>query len=121
MKQLFTYLLSNAIKFRKPGQPPVIDISTAVVSHEDKSNHRLTNEVKHYKIIIRDSGIGFEQEYALKIFQIFQRLHGKAEYPGSGIGLAICKKIVENHNGVIYAESSPNDGAVFTVILPETQ
>ena len=121
MKQLFTNLLSNAIKFRKTGKPPVIDISTEIVSDEEISNHRLTHEVKHYKIVVRDAGIGFEQEYALKIFQIFQRLHGKAEYPGSGIGLAICKKIVENHNGVIYAESSPNAGAIFTIILPETQ
>jgi signal transduction histidine kinase len=121
MKQLFTNLLSNAIKFRKPGEPPFIDISSELISDREKSNHLLNNDLKYYKIIIRDSGIGFEQEYALKIFQIFQRLHGKAEYPGSGIGLAICKKIVENHNGIVYAESSPGEGAVFSVILPEIQ
>ena len=121
MKQLFTNLLSNAIKFRKPDQPPLIIISSEVASEKEKANFRFPIDKRYFKIVVRDSGIGFEKEYALKIFQIFQRLHGKAEYPGSGIGLAICKKIVENHHGVIYAESGPGEGAVFTVIIPETQ
>ena len=121
MKQLFSNLLTNAIKFRKPGQPPVIDISSKLASEQERSKHLLNGELKYYTIVVQDDGIGFEQEYALKIFQIFQRLHGKAEYPGSGIGLAICKKIVENHHGVIYAESNPGSGAVFSIILPETQ
>ena len=119
MKQLFTNLLSNAIKFRKPGSSPSIRVWSEEVSDKEKSDHLLKTDKKYYKVVVRDSGIGFEQEYSLKIFQIFQRLHGKAEYPGSGIGLAICKKIVENHNGVLYAESNPGEGAVFTVILPE--
>ena len=119
MKQLFTNLVSNAIKFRKPGSPPLIEVWSEEVSEKEKSERLLRGNKKYYKVAVRDSGIGFEQEYALKIFQIFQRLHGKAEYPGSGIGLAICKKIVENHNGVLYAESTPGEGAVFTAILPE--
>ena len=119
MKQLFTNLLSNAIKFRKPGASPFIQVWSENASEKEKSDHLLRTDKRYHKIVVRDSGIGFEQEYSLKIFQIFQRLHGKAEYPGSGIGLAICKKIVENHNGVLYAESNPGDGAVFTVILPE--
>ena len=81
----------------------------------------LPHEVVYYKIIVADQGIGFEQEYALRIFQIFQRLHGKAEYPGSGIGLAICKKIVDNHKGIIYAEGASGKGANFYIILPENQ
>lgn len=121
MKQLFTNLLSNAIKFRKPGESPVIDISSVVVSEKEKNERLLPHDRTYYKIIVSDSGIGFEQEYAFKIFQIFQRLHGKAEYPGSGIGLAICKKIVETHNGILYVDSEPGKGAVFSIILPENQ
>lgn len=119
MKQLFTNLLSNAIKFRKSGSPPSIQVWSEEVSEKEKHQHLLRVDQKYYKIVVSDSGIGFEQDYALKIFQIFQRLHGKAEYPGSGIGLSICKKIVENHHGVIYAEGKPGHGAVFTLILPE--
>ena len=73
------------------------------------------------KIQIKDNGIGFEPEYADKIFQIFQRLHGKVEYPGSGVGLAICKKIIERHGGVIYANGVPDQGSVFTIVLPQKQ
>ena len=68
-----------------------------------------------------DNGLGFEDEYSTRIFQVFQRLHGKSEYPGSGIGLAICKKILEYHHGVIFAENVPGVGARFVFILPEHQ
>jgi light-regulated signal transduction histidine kinase (bacteriophytochrome) len=121
MTQLFTNILANAIKFRKQTEAPLINVSCEKISNQEKANHFLANEKQYYKISISDSGIGFEQEYAVKIFQIFQRLHGKAEYPGSGIGLAICKKIVENHNGIIYAESVPGKGSTFSFILPENQ
>ena len=119
MKQLFTNLISNAIKFRKPDEPSTIKISSEKISDIEKNKHHLNTGKLYYKIIVSDTGIGFEQEYAFKIFQIFQRLHGKAEYPGSGIGLAICKKIVDNNNGLIYAESSPGKGAEFSIILPQ--
>jgi light-regulated signal transduction histidine kinase (bacteriophytochrome) len=121
MEQLFINLVGNAVKFHKPGAKVVIDITAEKLSPAETEKLNLDTEKKYYKIELRDNGIGFEQEYAERIFQIFQRLHGKVEYPGSGIGLAICKKIVENHGGVIYADGVPDNGTVFTVVLPETQ
>jgi len=121
MRQLFTNLFTNAIKFRSPNSRPQIDISSSEMSDEEKEMNHLRAGSKYHKITVRDYGIGFDQEFSTKIFQIFQRLHGKAEYPGSGIGLAICKKIVENHNGRILAESEQGKGANFIVILPESQ
>jgi light-regulated signal transduction histidine kinase (bacteriophytochrome) len=121
MRQLFTNLFTNAIKFKQTDGHPQIDIlSSELTSEEIEANH-LNQQKKYFKIVVRDHGIGFDQQYSMKIFQIFQRLHGKAEYPGSGIGLAICKKIVENHNGRIYAESETGKGAEFIAILPESQ
>lgn len=121
MNQLFNNLISNAIKFRKPEAAPVITISAEKTSKADKDRFHLPLEVNFHKIIIQDNGIGFEPEYQEKIFQIFQRLHGKTEYTGSGIGLAICKKIVDNHEGVIYAEGKLGHGAKFIMLLPEKQ
>jgi light-regulated signal transduction histidine kinase (bacteriophytochrome) len=121
MRQLFTNLFTNAIKFRKAGSKPRIEISSETLTEEEKENNQLRNNTEYYRITVKDYGIGFDQEFAMKIFQIFQRLHGKAEYPGSGIGLAICKKIVENHMGKIFAQSAPDEGAEFFIILPETQ
>jgi PAS domain S-box-containing protein len=121
MKQLFNNLLSNAIKFRKPAIAPVIKITSSKASKTEKEEHHLPVDKEFFKLQVSDNGIGFEEEYADRIFQIFQRLHGKAEYPGSGIGLAICKKIIDNHNGIMYAESKPDSGATFVVILPEKQ
>jgi PAS domain S-box-containing protein len=120
MRQLFNNLLSNALKFRKKDVDPVIRIQSTVLTDAEKAKQQLPLDKKFFKINFIDNGIGFEQEYAEKIFQIFQRLHGKAEYPGAGIGLAICKKIVDNHEGVIYAVSQ-SDGATFTIILPQKQ
>ncbi len=121
MKQLFNNLLGNAIKFRSEEKLPVITISSDKATRRDKEDQHLPTDKEFIKITIQDNGIGFEDEYAEKIFQIFQRLHGKSEYPGSGIGLAICKKIMDNHNGAIYAESTPGHGAVFHLLLPEKQ
>lgn len=121
MRQLFTNLLSNAIKFHKPDEAPYITIGCRMLSEEEKEEEHLRENTNYYEIIVKDRGIGFNQEFEHKIFQIFQRLHGKAEYPGSGIGLAICKKIAENHSGLLFARGEQGMGAAFFIILPESQ
>jgi PAS domain S-box-containing protein len=122
MSQLFANLISNALKFSKTGVPPVLTISAEKLSPAEASSH-LNLEVNkpYYLLQVRDNGIGFKQEHAGQIFNIFQRLHGKTEYSGTGIGLAMCKKIADNHGGTIYATSSTGNGATFTVILPIEQ
>jgi PAS domain S-box-containing protein len=121
MKQLFNNLLTNAIKFRRPGVLPRITIQSERLSNAEKDNLKLRNSNLYFKITVTDNGIGFEEAYTERIFQLFQRLHGKAEYPGSGMGLAICRKITDNHRGLITANSVPGQGSAFTIILPETQ
>ncbi|MCW3123596.1 MAG: hypothetical protein JWQ38_3088 [Flavipsychrobacter sp.] len=121
MKQLLTNLINNAIKFHKEDIIPEITITVGIATADDLSRSELTLNKAYYKIDIIDNGIGFEDEYANRIFQVFQRLHGKSEYPGSGIGLAICKKILEFHHGDIYAENIPEVGARFTFIIPHNQ
>lgn len=121
MKQLFSNILSNAIKFKKPDAAVRVDVQAAKLSKTEKHVLSLPASQTFFRIEVRDNGIGFDPEYSEKIFQIFQRLNGKSEYPGSGIGLAICKKITEKHNGLIFAKSQPDEGAIFTVILPEKQ
>lgn len=121
LKQLFENLLNNSLKFTRPDLKPEISVHCQPLSRTQREQLHLSADHKYYKIEFIDNGIGFESEYNEKIFQIFQRLHGKSDYPGSGIGLAICKKIAEQHNGLIYATSDPGKGSVFTLILPESQ
>jgi PAS domain S-box-containing protein len=121
MHQLFNNLLSNALKFSRKETQPEITITGSKLSFEETVRWPLLSKKEVYKIEVRDNGIGFEQSDALKIFQIFQRLHGKAEYEGTGIGLSICKRIVDMHNGIIYAEGRPEQGASFIILLPETR
>ncbi|MBL4823564.1 MAG: hypothetical protein JKX90_08635 [Colwellia sp.] len=106
--QVFLNLLSNGLKFSKANQAPIITISSQQV---------LKKSIKYWQINIQDNGIGFEQEYADKIFEVFQRLHGRSQYQGTGIGLAICKKIVEKHNGMVYVESELGKGACFILLF----
>jgi PAS domain S-box-containing protein len=121
IQQVFQNLITNALKFRKPDVRPEIQISSAVISGEnvntfnsgEKSKYELYNMIQ-----VSDNGIGFEQDHAEKIFKMFQRLHGKAEYDGTGIGLAIVRKVVENHHGFITAEGKPGEGATFKIFLP---
>jgi signal transduction histidine kinase len=115
MEQLFTNLIGNAIKYAKTGVAPRITISSRLLAANDPAN-KLKEEA--WEIEFADNGIGFDEKYIGKIFQIFQRLHNKEEYSGTGIGLAICKKIAENHHGVILAKSSPGNGAIFSVVFP---
>jgi signal transduction histidine kinase len=117
-RQLFQNLLSNSLKFVIPEIQPHINIRYSVLNDNEVPLYQLAQAGQYHKIEIADNGIGFENEYAGKIFAIFQRLHGRSEYEGSGIGLAICKKIVEHHGGVIYANGIPGKGAIFTLILP---
>ena len=117
-QQLMENVIGNAIKYRKAGVPPVISITCDLVSGQDFISEGGIPEVEYNRISVKDNGIGFNQVYAHKIFEIFQRLHGKNEYSGTGIGLAICKKIVENHKGIITANSVEGEGATFHIFLP---
>ena len=121
LAQLFTNIIGNAIKFRKENGSPLIRVTAEKANADELVTHDLPANTAYHKISIADNGIGFEPEYAEKIFQIFQRLHGKSEYPGSGIGLAICKRIADNHKGAIYAESKEGEGAIFVILLPAQQ
>lgn len=118
IQQLFINLLSNSLKYSRDGIPPKIEITHQEVYTNDVDILKKSLFKYHHKISFIDNGIGFEQVYGKKIFDLFNRLHGKSEYSGTGIGLAICKKIVDNHNGVIVAEGKPNLGATFTIYLP---
>ena len=120
MHQLFYNLISNALKFRKNSIAPVIKITAEKIT---KNNKRFAASIlvnsDYYKITVSDNGIGFDQKYANEIFVVFKRLHSYHEFKGTGVGLSICKKIVENHNGFIMAESKIDDGANFIIGLPE--
>jgi signal transduction histidine kinase len=118
MRQLFQNLISNSIKFASPEEYPSIRIWSEHITDLDNSNGSALVPPAH-KIMIRDNGIGFEQKFAEDIFVVFKRLHSYHQIEGTGIGLSICKKIVEKHNGEIKAESSPGKGSTFTISLPE--
>lgn len=120
MHQLFQNLISNALKFSRD-QPPLITIQNCPVNSAMRETFNLAGSVPYVMIKVTDNGIGFNMKYADKIFGMFQRLNNKGDYPGTGIGLAICRRIVENHQGVIFADSQPNQGASFTILLPVEQ
>lgn len=107
MRQVFQNLLGNALKFKRSDLPPVVNVSAKRVGDS-------------YEISVRDNGIGFEQQYSEKVFEVFQRLHGRSDYEGTGIGLAIVRKVLERHGGSIRVESSPGQGSQFYLTLPGT-
>lgn len=109
MRQLFQNLIGNALKFNRPGQPPVVTITAAETNHTPGGAWELT---------VRDNGIGFDDQYAEQIFKVFHRLHSRTDYEGTGVGLAVCRKIVERHGGSILAKSRPDEGAAFVITLP---
>jgi PAS domain S-box-containing protein len=120
MHQFFQNLISNSIKYTKPNLPPLLQISSDEVSgSEVKASQPLAEADKKYHLIqLQDNGIGFEQEYAEEIFKVFTRLHNTSDYPGTGVGLSIVQRVVENHRGCIWAESQPGEGASFKALLP---
>lgn len=135
MGQLFQNLLSNAVKFRHPDRAPKVTVKSRFASADELKNYGWLDSAakagadytynwsreQFVEIEVRDNGIGFDAGHAQKIFEIFQRLHGTAAYEGTGIGLAICKKIVESHHGTITAQGAPGEGAAFTIVLPVSQ
>ncbi len=118
MSQLFGNLLSNALKYTKADTAPQISITTLPMPESEKRLHALNLELEYLKIEVRDNGIGFSQQHAEQIFNIFQRLHGNDQYSGTGIGLAMCRKIMQNHDGEITASSEEGVGTAFTVLIP---
>jgi light-regulated signal transduction histidine kinase (bacteriophytochrome) len=117
-RQLMFNLISNALKFSRPALSPCIIIKSNIVKGSSLNNDKLIAEKEYCHIIVRDNGIGFEPYFSKRIFEVFQRLHGKEEYAGTGIGLAIVKKIVENHNGIIEATGELMNGAAFDIYIP---
>lgn len=115
--QLFENLIGNAVKYATPGLKPLVRIRYDLVNGSAVENAHAVSG-KYHRIRISDNGIGFEQKHAEKIFEVFQRLHHRDQYPGTGIGLSICKRIVDNHNGFITAQSEIGKGATFDVFLP---
>jgi signal transduction histidine kinase len=118
LQQLFQNLIGNALKYSKPGVVPHISVHASVVTADASSNGQTAPDIKYHLIEVSDNGIGFDPAESERIFQMFQRLHGNAEYRGTGVGLSIVKKVIENHNGKIEAEGRPGKGASFKVYLP---
>jgi signal transduction histidine kinase/CHASE3 domain sensor protein len=118
IQQLFINLIANSLKYCKPGIVPAISIKSTIIDSTEYSNLIKEKNKKYYKISLTDNGLGFEKQYEEAIFTLFYRLHNNSDYPGTGIGLAICKKIVENHEGYIKAESEAGIGATFSIFLP---
>jgi PAS domain S-box-containing protein len=110
MRQLLQNLVANALKFRRPGVPPVVQVSATVDEIADSC-----------QITVKDNGIGFDEKYLDRIFNVFQRLHNRTQYEGTGIGLAVCRKIAQRHGGSITAHSTPDEGSTFMVTLPVRQ
>ena len=114
INQLFLNLINNALKFHKPSIPPIVKITSRMVKG-------LKDASECCEISVEDNGIGFDEKYSDRIFTIFQRLHGRHEYEGTGIGLAVCRKIIERHEGTISTKSAPGQGATFILTIPSQQ
>jgi light-regulated signal transduction histidine kinase (bacteriophytochrome) len=113
MRQLFQNLIGNGLKFHRPDIPPIVRIDGRIPS--------TSAPVPSLELTVTDNGIGFDEKYLPRLFTMFQRLHGREQYEGTGVGLAICRRIVEQHHGTITAHSQPGEGATFVVTLPIKQ
>lgn len=132
LRQLLQNLIGNALKFQPPGASPMVRIHGRIVAPPDPGSNTALHsrlpveggtapEEQYCELVVQDNGIGFEEKYLDKIFAVFQRLHGRQEYEGTGIGLAVCRRIVDRHGGKITAHSKPGEGATFIVHLPVRQ
>jgi len=121
MRQLLQNIIANALKFHKPGEPPLVRISAEELIATDRTVPGAKPRDRLCRVTVQDSGIGFDLKYAEQIFAVFQRLHTKTEYEGTGIGLAVCRKITDRHGGLIVAQSTEGHGAIFTITLPVKQ
>ena len=120
MRQLLQNLISNSLKFRKEAEPPIVSVRSHFMGGSNNGYKNAGSE-KLIELTVEDNGIGFDEKHVDRIFNVFQRLHGRGEYDGTGIGLAVCRKIVELHGGTITATSEPGRGATFVVTLPVGQ
>jgi two-component system, NtrC family, sensor kinase len=126
MRQLLQNLIGNALKFQAAEAVPVVKIDAQLVTRDQIREDALFGnpaptagvEDKFCVLTVQDNGIGFDEQYLEKIFAVFQRLHGRDEYEGTGVGLAVCRRIADRHGGLITAQSKPGEGAIFIVILP---
>jgi len=121
MRQLFYNLISNAIKFKREDRQSVVNISAEKINGDSKIFEKYVNGMNYYKISVSDNGIGFDSKYAEEIFMVFKRLHSYHEFEGTGVGLSICKKIIDKHNGYLSAIGDLQKGATFVIELPEKQ
>jgi light-regulated signal transduction histidine kinase (bacteriophytochrome) len=118
MRQLLQNLIGNALKFQTPDAQPVVKISAQRVKKPFGTGGETEPSDEVCELQIQDNGIGFDEKYSDKIFAVFQRLHGRTEYEGTGVGLAVCRRITDRHGGSIHAQSKPGEGATFVVTLP---
>ena len=121
MRQLFQNLIANALKFHKPDEAPLVRVLSEMLPAGDPSLSDGARSSRAVRITIEDNGIGFDPKFGEQIFVVFQRLHTKQEYEGTGIGLAVCRKITDRHGGSIMAHSEEGRGATFTITLPVKQ
>lgn len=121
MRQLLQNLIGNALKYHRKTEPPVVKVQSRLLDPGDKAFPSRGSPIQSCEIAVEDNGIGFEQKYVDRIFAPFERLHGRSEYEGTGMGLAICRKIAERHGGTITARSVPGQGSVFVVTIPLRQ
>jgi signal transduction histidine kinase len=120
MRQLLQNLIGNGLKFQAPNSQPVVKVHAKIVTKPFAGGESSVDD-KVCELTIQDNGIGFDEKYLDKIFAMFQRLHGRTEYEGTGVGLAICRRITDRHSGTIKAKSKPGEGATFIITLPVRQ